>query len=248
MSKIYTWDAAKNIVIPGNKEETVLFCVKHFLYCAEQAMASHGYFAVALSGGSTPKALYDLLGHHHSSALDWSKVYLFWSDERSVAPDHPDSNYHMAMQSGLKLLPILPSHIFRMPADGVIKEGAKSYEATLDKILQGSPLDLIMLGMGDDGHTASLFPNTEGIKDDKHKVVANYIPEKSTWRMTFTASYINTATHIVFYVLGAAKKEALNKVFISPSGTYPCTLIGTKAHPALWILDKEAASSLNLAS
>ncbi len=243
MSKIYRWDQTKNIVIPGDKETTITFCAKHFIYCAGQAIQTHGRFIVALSGGSTPKAIYDLLGSHYVKAIDWSKVYLFWSDERNVPQDHPDSNYHMAMTSGLSKLGIPAHHIFRMHGEASIKEGAKLYEKTLKEILHNEPFDLIMLGMGEDGHTASLFPNTEGLKEKHHRVIANYIPEKNTWRMTFTIPYINTASNIVFYVIGSSKKEALYKAFKASSPSeFPCTLIGTKEHPALWVIDKDAAS------
>ena len=243
MSKIYTWDETKNIVIPGDKEATITFCVKHFIYCAEKAIQTYGRFLVALSGGSTPKAIYDLLGSHYAKALDWKKVYLFWSDERNVPQNHMESNYHMAMSSGLSKLGIPSEHIFRMHGEGSIKEGAKLYEKTLLDVLQDDPFDLIMLGMGEDGHTASLFPDTEGLKEKSRKVIANYVPQKDTWRMTLTIPYINTASNVVFYVIGDTKKEALYKVFKASSPSqFPCTLIGNEKHPALWIIDKDAAS------
>jgi len=97
--------------------------------------------------------------------------------------------------------------------------------------------------MGEDGHTASLFPNTEGLKEKSRKVIANHIPQKDTWRMTLTIPYINTASNVVFYVIGDTKKEALYKVFKASSPSqFPCTLIGNEKHPALWIIDKDAAS------
>jgi 6-phosphogluconolactonase len=246
MTKSYRWDERRNIVIPGNKEEALAFSAKHFVYCAIEAIKHHQKFFVALSGGSTPKVIYDLLAHEYHDALDWSKVYVFWSDERAVGPTHPDSNYQMAMQSGFAKLPIPPGQIFRMQAENQIKENAALYEQTIEKVLQGYSFDLVMLGMGEDGHTASLFPNTKGLEDKAHLVIPNYIPQKDSWRMTLTFKCINNASNIVFYVLGNTKKEPLKKVFTEkdPSLLYPASKVGTKEHPALWIIDKDASEEI----
>jgi 6-phosphogluconolactonase len=243
MSKIYRWDETKNLIIQGDKTTTIAFCAQHFIACGEKAIQNHGRFTVALSGGSTPKAIYDLIGTYYAKALDWKKVYLFWSDERNVPKDSQESNYHMSMSSRLSSLGIPESHIFRMQGEGPMTDGADLYEKTLTDILSHDPFDLIMLGMGEDGHTASLFPNTEGLNEKHRKVIANYIPAKDTWRMTLTIPYINTASNIVFYVMGSSKKDAVHKAFKAASPSqFPCTLIGSSTHPALWIIDKDAAS------
>jgi 6-phosphogluconolactonase len=246
MAKSFRWDERRNIVIPGDKNTTIEFCVKHFLYCASEAIKHHDKFFVALSGGSTPKAIYDLLASDYSGALDWNKVYVFWSDERSVAPDHPDSNYHMAMNCGFSKLPIPSKQIFRMQAEDHLKENAALYEQTIGKTLLGHAFDLIMLGMGEDGHTASLFPNTKGLEDKNHLVIPNYIPQKDTWRMTMTFKCINNASNVVLYVIGDSKKETLKKVFKEkdPSLLAPSCKVGTKEHPALWIVDKDASADI----
>lgn len=244
MTKTYRWSDTRNIVIPGDEPTTIEFCVKHFIYCASQAIDRHGSFFVALSGGSTPKAIYKLLSTRYAHSLDWNKVYLFWSDERSVSPDDPDSNYRMAMNSGLATLPIPSTQIFRMQAEEHIKEHAKAYEQLIQKTLRKQPFDLIMLGMGEDGHTASLFPNTEAVHEEQHDVVANYIPQKNTWRMTMTFKCINDAYNTVLYVLGDSKKEMLKEIFHEedPHLLPPSALVGSKKHPALWILDQKASS------
>lgn len=244
MSKVYRWDDTKNIVIPGDQATTIEFCVKHFIYCATHAIETHGKFFVALSGGTTPIAVYTLLSTHYAKALDWSKVYLFWSDERSVPPDHPESNYLRAMNSGLGTLPIPSSQIFRMQAEEHIKDHAKAYETLIHKTLHHEPFDLIILGMGDDGHTASLFPNTEALHEKTHDVVANYVPQKKTWRMTMTFKCINEALNIALYVLGDAKKETFKTIFYEkdPVLLPPSAHVGSKEHPALWILDQQASS------
>lgn len=244
MTKVYKWDETKNIAIPGDKTTTIEFCVKHFIYSASEAIKHHGKFFVALSGGSTPKAIYDLLASHYIDALDWKKVYVFWSDERSVPPEHPDSNYHMAMSCGFSKLPIPPDQIFRMHAEDRLKENAALYEQTINKILKDRPFDLVMLGMGEDGHTASLFPSTKGLDDKSHLVIANYISQKETWRMTMTFKCINSASNIVLYVIGDSKKETLKNIFSIKDQSLlpPSCKVGTKDHPALWIIDKEASA------
>ncbi len=224
------------LVIPGDTPTTLSYCVVHFLKCAKDAIEAKGRFHVALSGGSTPKAIFERLTQH-TSELDWTKVHLFWSDERSVPPTDPESNYHMAMES-FKKLPIPASQIHRMAAEENIVENAKAYDALIRK----HPLDLVLLGIGEDGHTASLFPHTNALHAHHELVVANHVPQKSTWRMTFTYPCINGAAHIVVYALGAGKKEILAKVFLEPPGTYPIQSVGTLTHKALWIADEAAAS------
>jgi 6-phosphogluconolactonase len=230
------------LLVPGDYDATLHFCVEHFITTCRDAIQDHGQFFVALSGGSTPKALYETLCQpDYSSEIEWDKVHLFWSDERSVPPTSPDSNYHMAMKAGFEKMLLLPAHIHRMVAETDIEKNALVYEEKILKTLEDQCFDLIMLGMGEDGHTASLFPSTEGLKMKGRCVIANYIPQKDTWRMTLTFDCINDATQTVFYVLGKSKAEMLARVFTTDS-TLPCQLVGTPDHPALWIADEAAAS------
>ncbi|NGX54403.1 MAG: 6-phosphogluconolactonase [Chlamydiae bacterium] len=239
--KEYPIDDRRTLIVPGDHEETLRYCVDHWISCANQAIAKRGFFAVALSGGSTPKLIYKRLSsQENSSKVDWSKVFLFWSDERSVSPESPDSNYHMALEEGgLSKLPIPKENIHRMVAEKDIEENARAYETL---VAQKQPLDLVMLGVGEDGHTASLFPHTEALNSQKRLVVANHVPQKQTWRMSFTYDCINAASQICLYVLGPGKADILAKVLTSaydPS-TYPSQGVGTAAHKALWIADSEA--------
>lgn len=230
------------LLVPGDYDATLHFCVEHFITTCRDAIQDHGQFFVALSGGSTPKALYETLCQpDYSSEIEWDKVHLFWSDERSVPPTSPDSNFHMAMKAGFEKMLLLPAHIHRMVAETDIEKNALAYEEKILKTLEGQCFDLIMLGMGEDGHTASLFPGTEGLKMKGRSVIANYIPQKDTWRMTLTFDCINDATQTVFYVLGKSKAEMLARVFTTDP-TLPCQLVGTPDHPALWIADEAAAS------
>lgn len=237
-----SWDERRDYIIFPNQKETIDFAVEHWIHSAERAIQQRGRFAVALSGGSTPKAIYEAL---LKAPLDWSKVWLFWSDERAVPPDHPDSNYRMAMESGLGKLPIPPSQIFRMIAEKQIEKNALDYEEKIQHVLGKSLFDLVMLGVGEDGHTASLFPNTTGLEETQRLVIANAIPEKKSLRMTLTFSCINQSFHSVIYAIGLNKHlivpRVLNAAIVSP---FPASRIGTPEHKALWVLDADAAKLL----
>ena len=239
MIKIFDWDETKQIVLPGSYEETLEFCTNHFIQSAKDAISKRGKFCVALSGGSTPKAVYSILATKYKNASIWPHVFLFWSDERCVDPTHSDSNYHMAMNSGLASLSIPPNHVFRMKAEEDVISHAKEYELLLKK----HPLDLVLLGMGEDGHTASLFPHTKGLDEKQALVVANYVEEKKSWRMTLTFKAINEAAQAVFYVFGTSKQKKLEEIFQEKPQTSPCLKVGSEKRKALWIID-DAASLL----
>ncbi|HSX12630.1 MAG TPA: 6-phosphogluconolactonase, partial [Rhabdochlamydiaceae bacterium] len=247
ISSLRSWDERRTIAIPGDHDATVHFCLQHLLALYQQATKDHGSFYLVLSGGSTPKELYEILCRSpYKEQIDWRKVYLFWGDERSVPPSDPKSNYHMAMEAGFKKMPIPAHQIVRMHAEEKIEENALAYEKKIQEILKGQPFDLIILGCGDDGHTASLFPHTKALKAKNRLVVANQVPQLQTWRMTLTYECINQARNTLIYVLGASKKEMVAKVLQSPDQfeLYPIQAIGTKEHQALWILDQDAAETL----
>ncbi len=232
------------LIIPGDHAATLHYAAQHFVSTCQTAIQDHGFFTVALSGGSTPKALYELICKPpFSEEIEWKKVHLFWSDERSVPPTDPESNFGMAMKAGFCKMLIPPHHIHRMIAEDRIEHHAKKYEEKLRSILNGQTLDLVMLGMGDDGHTASLFPETEGLNVKGCYVTPNYIPQKKTWRLTLTFDALNDAANTVFYVMGASKAEMLAHVFTSKPHL-PCQLVGTQDHPALWIVDEAAAQKM----
>ncbi len=234
----------KKFILPGNTAATLRYAAEHFVTICRAAIQNHGFFTVALSGGSTPKALYEILCKPpYSLEIEWDKVHLFWSDERAVPPTHPESNYGMSMKAGFENMLIPPHHIHRMIAEDQIELNAKKYEEELRYIINGRTLDLVMLGMGEDGHTASLFPETKGLQAKNVYVIANYVPQKKAWRMTLTFEAINDAAHAVFYVMGASKAHMLSHVFTSPSHL-PCQKVGTEDHPSLWIVDEAAAQKL----
>lgn len=232
-------DATKKLLIPGDAEATVRFAAEQIIEIAGQAIRQRGAFTLALAGGSTPKAIYQLLtSSPYKEQLDWTKVHIFFGDERAVSPDHPNSNYKMAMDSGFSTLPIPANQIHRMVAEVNIEENALAYEKILPK-----QLDLIMLGVGEDGHTASLFPETAALTEKTRLVLANFVPQKKEMRMTLTYPCINSAAHTIFYLIGPSKSKILLKV-LGPSSTYPASLVGSKQRPALWVADLEAAAAL----
>lgn len=239
--KSTTIDKRREIIYPGDREQTIAFCAAQFISLAQEAIQKQGYFAVALSGGSTPQAIFQLLAKPpYRNQLDWTHVWLFWGDERCVPKDHPDSNYHMAMEAGFKTLPLLPEHIFPMPTEGDLQADALAYEQLIISKLPKRAFDLVMLGMGEDGHTASLFPHTQGLHVEDRLVIANFIPNKNVWRMTLTFPCINAAEHIVIYVLGSSKEGMLKRVLSKPyePDLLPAQRLGTIQHKALWIKDR----------
>jgi 6-phosphogluconolactonase len=237
-----SWDARRDYIIPGNLNETIDFAVEHWIHSAERAIQQRGRFAVALSGGTTPKSIYQNL--KMKANLDWSKIWLFWSDERAVPPDHPQSNYGMAMQFFGKL-PIPPSQIFRMKAETELQKNAIEYEEKIKHHLGKDLFDLVMLGVGEDGHTASLFPNSDGISINNRLVTPNYISEKNDWRMTLTFTCINQSFHSTIYAIGKSKHLIVPQALNAPiDSKFPVSQVGTALKKSLWILDSEASSHL----
>ncbi len=241
--KIEPFDDRRDIAIPGDQEARLSFCLAPFLSPARQSIQRHGSFSVALSGGNTPKALFSRL---KPNDLEWNKVLLFWSDERCVSPENPESNYHMAMEAGFRKLSLDPTHIFRMHAEEEdLEKAARNYENDIKKNLGSRGFDFVMLGMGDDGHIASLFPKTHALHAHDRLVVSNYVEQKGIWRMTFTYACINQASHIAIYVLGDNKAATVAKVLEGPydPDLLPAQKVGTPEHKVLWIMDNAAAKN-----
>jgi len=237
-----------DIRILNTPQELFQAAAAEFIALASAAIRDHGKFTVALSGGSTPKSLYSVLAR---SALPWDKIFFFWSDERHVPPDHPDSNYRMAKEALLSKVPVPPENIFRVRAEekdaNVV---AQDYEEALRSFFRLRPgefprFDLILLGLGPDGHTASLFPNTPALNETKRLVVANWVEKFKTHRITFTYPVLNYAACVIFLVSGGDKSEIVREVLENPGADLP----SQKVHPAngrlLWLLDKDAASKLS---
>jgi 6-phosphogluconolactonase len=214
---------------------------------AREAIADHDRFSIALSGGSTPKLLYQLLASDEfRDRVDWSRVEVFFGDERCVPPDHADSNYRMARETLLAKVPIPGDNVYRIRGEIDPEEAAKEYGLMLKEKFAEGGLDLVLLGMGDDGHTASLFPGTKAMDETKHRVVANYAENSTTgksWRVTMTAPFINRAAQVIVLVAGAGKAERLAEVLEGPRDPkrLPIQLIEPQSGKLTWLIDAAAA-------
>jgi 6-phosphogluconolactonase len=215
---------------------------------AEAAIREHGRFTIALSGGNTPRAVYSLMAENKDS-FPWAKTFFFFGDERSVPPDHPDSNYRMVDEVLFSRAPVPAANIFRVSAELGAVKAAEQYEAVVREFFDLQPgqfprFDLILLGMGDEGHTASLFPGSPAIAETSRLVVSNWIDKLKTDRITFTFPVINSAREAMFLVAGASKAEIVKEVFITEGENYPVQRVHPREGRLLWIVDQAAASLL----
>ena len=223
---------------------------------ATDAVAQRGRFTIALSGGSTPRNLYTLIAANASATLPWDQMFFFWGDERHVPQDSPDSNYRMAQEALLSKVPVPPANIFPVPAENPdAAQAAEIYEQTLRKFFAVAPgefprFDLILLGMGPDGHTASLFPETPALQEKSRLVVANWVEKLGSSRITFTLPLLNAARRVAFLVSGTDKAAALHEVLegSAPSEKYPSRLVQPSEGKVIWFVDRAAASELSAAA
>jgi len=217
-----------------------------FAGTVKQAAAKRGMARIALSGGSTPKAMYDALAVSSAeSGIPWDKVQVFFSDERFVAPESDESNYHLAQVHLLSKVPIPDRFVHRVATvDVSAAESAGMYEEGIRRVfevgLDETPaFDLVFLGLGPDGHTASLFPGTEALGEMERLVVSNYVPQLESWRITFTYRLINAAAEVAFLVQGQKKAGRVAQVL---RGDADLPASGVRSSRVLWLLDRGAAS------
>ena len=215
---------------------------------SEAAIKTRGRFTIGLSGGSTPRALFTMLAQEpFRSQIDWKLVHVFWGDERCVPPLDPESNFGVAQDLLLKHVPVPTQQVHRMVGEISPEDAAQDYESLLRAEFEGDEwphIDLLLQGMGPDGHTASLFPHTAALQANSRWVVANYVEKLDAWRITLTAPAISAARHVIFMIEGADKAEALKAVLEGPyqPENYPSQLIAPPDDGVLrWELDQEAA-------
>ena len=245
-----TPEAQPDVHIFDDSEEVARAAARRFAELAREAIAERGRFSVALAGGSTPKRVYELLaGDEFSDQIAWQHVHIFFGDERCVPPDHHDSNYRMAREAMLAhvLLPL--ENVHRMVGEGDAVANARLYEDELRQYFGDAAwpqFDLIMLGMGDDGHTASLFPGSRALHETQAWVAANWVEKFNTFRITLTAPAINHARHVMFIVTGAGKADRLPEVLKGPREPerLPSQLIRPVAGQLEWFTDKAATAKL----
>ncbi len=243
----------RDIVVADDPAGLYALAADALIDLARQSIQQHDRFTLALSGGQTPRGLHrELLAEHRRRDVDWTKVAFFWGDERSVPPDDEASNFRMAKETLLKPLGIQKEQVHRFHTEiGDWPECAAAYQQRLSNVFRVSPpafpvLDLILLGMGDDGHTASLFPFTEALRERKRWVVANPVPQLQTERLTMTAPCINAARNVWFLVAGQAKAARLAQVLNGPSDPdrLPSQLIQPDQGQLRWFADQAAVSEL----
>jgi 6-phosphogluconolactonase len=229
------------IKVCADAAELARAAAEHFVAQAAKAVAARSQFLVALAGGSTPRAAYTLLATgQFASRIDWPRVHVFWGDERCVPPDHADSNYRMAHEALLAHVPIPVENVHRIAGKLDPVRAAAAYEAELKSTLgTDGRLDLILLGMGRDGHTASLFPGTAALEEQKRWVVENYVEKPKSWRITLTLAAINAARQVTFLVSGSSKAEPLAR--IRAGEALPAGLVLPMSGGLTWLVDREAA-------
>lgn len=224
-----------------------------FVARVEEALRERGTCTVVLAGGSTPRGVYSLLAGDGSlrAAIPWEKVHFFFGDERHVPPDHPESNFRMANEVLLSKVAVPADHVHRIRGEEPdARKAAEEYEGVLRSFSRLKPgeipeLDFILLGMGADGHTASLFPGTEALKERKRLVVANWVPGLNAYRLTMTLPLLNKARYVLFLVTGEEKAETLRKVLEEkPNEALPAGLIRPTGGKCYWLVDRSAARLL----
>ena len=218
----------------------------------ELARAAAEYFVaqspdtVALSGGSTPKLMFQILADQFREELSWDRIQFFWSDERHVPPDHPESNYRMADEALLSHVPVASTNVHRVRGENPnAADAASEYEQTIrDVTKQSLPrLDLIFLGLGTDGHTASIFPSSEVLHETERLVAAPYVEKFKSYRITMTLPLLNNSPSVVFLVSGAEKAQIVKEV-LEGENKYPAQAVKPTQGELIWMLDKEAAAYL----
>jgi len=223
--------------------EVLTALADYFVKAANEAIAASGKFSVSLSGGSSPKKLYELLASPlYSRQVDWNKVYFFFGDERNVPDTDKDSNALMAKKALFDPLNIHATQIFKVNTELPPADAAKAYVNTIDQFFGHNKVvfDLVLLGLGDNSHTASLFPHTPILHDDTISVKDVWLEDQQVYRISFTAQMINQAKKIAFLVYGEGKAEAVHHVLkdVTDIDEYPAQLIREDAD---WFLDKAAA-------
>lgn len=241
------WD---NIKIQADKQALIHYAAERILRIASATLEVNDTFSMALCGGSTPYLVYELIATKFADVLDWKRVHIWWGDERCVPIDHAENNYHNTKKALFDKINIPEGNVHRIRGENDPHEAAKAYEREVREFFADDEqlFDLNLLGMGEDGHTASLFPKTDALKEDEKLFVAHHVTAKGDmWRITQTFPTIHKSGNIMFLVSGAGKADALKEVMQGTDNPtlYPAQTVARSNHPHIvWVIDKAAASKL----
>jgi 6-phosphogluconolactonase len=240
----------KKIHVYPNKEKLVIATAERIVYLIEHAIQENGLCNIALAGGNTPREVYTKLAANSCrDRVDWNGLHLFWGDERMVPPDHQDSNFRMVQQTLLEHINIPDGNVHRIRGENTPEKASEEYAQLLhNSFREDIPcFDLILLGIGEDGHTASLFPDTDAIEECKRHVVAVFVPRLNTWRVTLTFPVLNAAREVFFLVSGSSKSKIIQRIMSikEPTKEFPATMVNPENGTLHWMLDSDAAASIN---
>jgi len=240
---------APEVITFPSLAEIAIAAAERFVVAAAAAIAARGRFTVALSGGSTPKALYERLASPACAPrIDWARVHVFWGDERCVPPDHPSSNFRMARQALLDHVPVPATQVHRLRGEDDPPAAAAAYERELRAAFPegAARFDVALMGMGDNGHTASLFPGLSAVRETARWVVAERVDEVGMWRLTLTPPALNAAATAMFLVTGHDKAAMLARVLDGPRDIdrFPVQVIAPASGTVVWLIDDAAAADL----
>ena len=240
----------KNIHAYPNKEKLVAATTERIADCIEQAIQQNGLCNMALSGGNTPGGIFSLLGSSpYRDRLDWSRLHLFWGDERVVPPEHEDSNFRLVQETLLGHIKIPAENVHRMRGEIAPEEAAAEYAELMHGHFKDNPpcFDLMLLGLGEDGHTASLFPETDAVEESEKHAVAVFVPKLDVWRVTLTLPVINASKKVLFLVSGKSKSEMVQRIMSNkqPDKEIPATMVNPQNGELHWMLDSDAMVLIN---
>ena len=240
----------KHIHVYPNKEKLVAATAEYMVNSIGQAIEKNGLCNIALSGGNTPGGVFSMLAASPCrNSVDWDKLHLFWGDERMVPREHQDSNFRMVRETLLDHIIIPDGNVHRIQGEIAPERAAEEYAELLDIHFKAdSPcFDLILLGLGEDGHTASLFPETDAVDECEKHAVAVFVPKLSAWRVTLTLPVLNAAREVLFLVSGRSKSEMIQRIMSmkQPAKEFPATMVNPQSGELHWMLDSEAMALIN---
>ena len=242
-------DERRQVVVAKTEDEAYEFCLNTIIEEIQKTISARASCSIAISGGNTPLRLYELLTEPSTALLvNWSRLNIFWCDERCVPPTDPESNYGNAMRF-FGNPPLDQAKTYRIPADAPeLEKAAHEYEKLVKKICPEGVFDLVLLGIGADGHTASLFPKTKALSEERRLYIPNHVGADKGWRMTMTFPAIEHARMVYVLALGKTKTKILKQILFGESNPeeIPAQRLGTTEHPVTYIIDKKAAYGLGL--